>query len=385
MQNEIERIAGVFRQYDLQGFHRTGSDVDAESARWLAGEVEALGLEPILTPVPLERIDPVEAGLHVGPRFIDGLPLFDCSYTSPAGVEGCLGPLAGAGGIGVGKLAFGGLDARELQQARVGGAQRGLVLVCEEVGADVAPGVTPLNADRFLAPFGPPVLQVSRDVAGDLFEAAGARAEARLVCRIERTPVEALNVGARIGGSESGLRPLVVITPRSGWWHCASERGGGLACWLEMMRVLAGSRPRRDVCFLASTGHELGHLGLELFLRENDGLGKDALWIHLGANFAAALSPAVRLQASDAQLRELALAALRETPPDQETALGSAPLGEARNIFAAGGRYVSLLGSNGLFHHPDDRWPGAVDVSKTARIARAFCELGVRLSQEGER
>ena len=174
MQNEIARIAGVFRQYDLQGFHRTGSDVDDESSRWLANEVEAVGLEPILTRVPLERIDPVEAGLHIGPRFIVGLPLFDCSYTSPAGVEGRLGPLAGGDGIGVGRLAFRGPDASELHRARVSAGHRGLVLACDGPGADVAPGLTPRNADRFLAPFGPPVLQVSGEAADFLFQAASA-------------------------------------------------------------------------------------------------------------------------------------------------------------------------------------------------------------------
>ena len=48
------------------------------------------------------------------------------------------------------------------------------------------------------------------------------------------------------------------MTPRSGWYSCASERGGGIACWLELMRTLNGRAPR-DVLFVASSGHELGH------------------------------------------------------------------------------------------------------------------------------
>ena len=42
----------------------------------------------------------------------------------------------------------------------------------------------------------------------------------------------------------------------------ASERGGGLACWLEIMRAVRNGKPARDVLFVASSGHELGHLGL---------------------------------------------------------------------------------------------------------------------------
>jgi hypothetical protein len=53
---------------------------------------------------------------------------------------------------------------------------------------------------------------------------------------------------------------------------------------------------------------------------------------------------------------------------------------EARNIFDGGGRYVSLLGGNGLFHHQDDRWPDAVDMEKTTKLAAAFCDLTVALA-----
>jgi alanyl-tRNA synthetase len=41
---------------------------------------------------------------------------------------------------------------------------------------------------------------------------------------------EAFNVVATVAGQQTDLAPIVVITPRSGWWQCASERGGGLAC-----------------------------------------------------------------------------------------------------------------------------------------------------------
>ena len=59
-----------------------------------------------------------------------------------------------------------------------------------------------------------------------------------------------------------------------------------------------------------------------------------------------------------------------------------APGGEARAIHDGGGRYISLLGANGLFHHPHDRWPGAVDVDRVARFAEAFVQIARRLTQE---
>jgi hypothetical protein len=45
------------------------------------------------------------------------------------------------------------------------------------------------------------------------------------------------------------------------------------------------------------------------------------------------------------------------------------PAGETRDIHRAGGRYVTLVGSNPLFHLPQDRWPHAVDTDVVTRVA----------------
>lgn len=115
-----------------------------------------------------------------------------------------------------------------------------------------------------------------------------AGSDVRVVCHTTRTTGEALNVVAEVPGRTSTLAPLVVITPRSGWWQCAAERGGGIVCWLEAIRALAGTPPDRPAIFVASSGHELGHLGLEAFLHANEALLRAAhAWIHLGANIGA--------------------------------------------------------------------------------------------------
>ena len=196
--------------------------------------------------------------------------------------------------------------------------------------------------------------------------------------RFEVARVEASNVRAEIAGRDPDLAPVVVITPRSSWWHSTSERGGGIALWLDLMHMLAATPPLRTVIFSANTGHELGHVGMQRFLDANEALVAGAhCWIHLGANFAAALHPQIRLQASDADTMTLADAALarHRAPPMVRTEIGAAPFGEARDIHAGGGRYVSILGANGAFHHPADRWPEYVDLQRTVDIARAFREV----------
>jgi hypothetical protein len=77
---------------------------------------------------------------------------------------------------------------------------------------------------------------------------AARGSDARLVVDATRTPAEALNVGAAARQGRV-LPPLVVMTPRSGWWQCASERGGASPCNLgdALLRV----RGSRATLFLA--------------------------------------------------------------------------------------------------------------------------------------
>jgi hypothetical protein len=56
------------------------------------------------------------------------------------------------------------------------------------------------------------------------------------------------------------------------------------------------------------------------------------------------------------------------------------PSGETRDIHRAGGRYLTLVGSNRWFHLPQDRWPHSVDVPAITRIAAASAQIVLALS-----
>jgi hypothetical protein len=135
--------------------------------------------------------------------------------------------------------------------------------------------------------------------------------------------------------------------------------------------------------FVASSGHELGHLGLDAFIAERRALVKSAAaWIHLGANIGAA-GGRMRLQSSDDQMEERALASLARagTSVADRVPRGTVPAGEARNIHVGGGRYVSLLGSGPYFHSLADRWPVAVDPAAVSRYAAAVADLVTTLAE----
>jgi len=227
------------------------------------------------------------------------------------------------------------------------------------------------------------VLQLSSTEKEWLTGLATAGSEVRLVAHAERAKAQATNILATVRGRRPELPPVVVMTPRSGWYQAVAERGGGLACWLEILQAVAEAKPERTVRFVASSGHELGHLGLDAFLHDEPALIKSAsAWLHLGANVGAA-NGRTRLQSSADDIETLAVNAMQAAGAriDARVPRGTVPGGEARNIHVGGGRYVSLLGSSPYFHNPFDLWPQAVDLDAVLKYAAATVELTLRLAR----
>lgn len=357
-------------QYDQQGIHRTGTAVDRASAEWLAGHVQTAGLVPELQPFHLSRVDPGSCFVDAGGTRIDGLPMFDGTFTGLAGITGRLG--AEIGFIEVAPNNEGG----PLLELRRSGKHKAIIAATKGGGS----GISPVNSGSFTHPYGPPVLMVGRETADSLRALATVQTEVRVTVQVGRTEVDAFNVVAVRKGRNSALLPLVVMTPRSGWWNCAGERGGGLYCWLELMRAV--SEPVRDVIFVASSGHELGHLGLQNFIRGRGTIIKDSqAWIHFGANIGAVAGNAGTMQFSDETMQSLAMKEIADTGMKvNQRPLGQTPAGEAGNIHRGGGRYVSLVGGNELFHSQADRWPQAVNPEALSKLAHAFSAIGQNLA-----
>ena len=373
-------IAEIISEYAEQGIHRTGTDVDNQSADWLMQRIEMLDVAATDAAFEFKRLQPITAQLLIGDAVVSGVPLYDCHYTDASGITGSIGELGSDADIGViMALPFDAApNVRLLYKARKAAQHKAIVVVTDSQLPEE--GAALLNAEDFTAPFGPPVLQVANKHWIAIQTAIKSRQQVGFVLHCEYVKATARNVEAKIKGSRPELAPIVVMTPRSGWWANASERGGGIACFLEIMRAVKSSRLKRDVIFTANTGHELGHTGLSLFLNNNPALIKNAhIWMHLGANFAAKFGPQVRLQYSDDESVASLEPWLKQNglTPSAVTPIGQRPLGEARNVFDGQGRFVSILGGNGLFHHPADRWPEAVDLSVTTQWVTAFVQLAV--------
>jgi hypothetical protein len=391
------RIRNIIDQYSDQGFHRTATTVDRQSGEWLLERVGSLGLKPLREAFPVNRVVPGVCRLVVEGRPIGGLPLFDGAFTEPAGIRGRLGPIGSDADIGVVTAPPNTAAGGPLGDARRQPRHKAIVFITR----GGRPGLCPSNADFFLKPFGPPVLQVSSEHAAVLDDHAARRSEVHLVAAATRAAATSFNITATIPGpAASALPPLVIMTPRSGWYTCASERGGGIACWLELMRVFRTNRPQRTIEFVASGGHELGHLGIDVFVANRRGLVSGAAgWMHLGANIGAAVRPAAAgasraddgtvrhavaamgsgntIQASDDLREEILSTALTAhgLGISRRVPRGTVPGGEAEVVHRGGGKYVSVIGSNALFHNLEDAGSGTVELPTIVRFVEAFTSV----------
>jgi hypothetical protein len=244
-----------------------------------------------------------------------------------------------------------------------------------------------LNAQYFRNPYGSPAIHVSSEASETVLAGAARGATARLVAESRRVPATARNVVVTMHGRHRSKPPVVVMTPRSSWWQSTSERGGGLVCWLEALRALIAAPPAGDVIFAANSGHELGHLGLDDFMSRRPGWEGPistggATWIHFGANIGAA-DGALSVQSATEELRDLATAelAFAGRSPDVIAPKTLVPTGESRDIHRVGGCYVTLVGTNPLFHLPQDRWPHAVDTDAVTRVATAAAAMVLKLTR----
>ena len=354
------------RAYEQMGDHRTGREADNTATWWMVEELRKVGVEAEAQTWRFPRVEIHDASIRFGGWDIPALPTFDCAFTDHLGVKGLLRRDSGPGIVvwefeadEPERMAAGVYTSFEL--ARSDGAS-GIVMVMGD--PDGYPVVR--NAEQPLDPIALPVLQVAPIDAGPLLDAIGS--EATMIVDGGRVDAPADNVIGTIPGTDPDAAPVVLMTPKSGWYTCAAERGGGIAIWLEVAARIAANPGRRTLNLVASSGHELHHLGLDHYISE---LGEAAhevhAWMHLGASIGSRHgSPSYA--ASDDELFKIATIALAEQGIERRAfPVGNAGFGEARNIGEINGRFVSFLGGHPYFHSPQDTYDRCVDPESLAR------------------
>lgn len=368
----IDTVRAVIGDFDAQGVHRTATAVDNANAEWLASLAKGNRTDVSMHVFEIARVDPGPCSLEINGAVFEGLPMFDWTFDREVIARARLSVEAGNDVIRVVPVEVAG-HGPSLLEARSQPAL-GIVAVVRGGGELLAPR----NAEAFDQPFGPPVLQVAAAHEERLLQLAATGVEATLEMRGSRIKAPATNITATVQGTDDSLAPLGVLTPRSGWFHCASERGGGLAAWVHTLRTLQARPHQRTVHFAATTAHELGYLGAEQLFGESRGLASNALfWVHLGANLGSAEPRATVVRSSNLELRAKGYEALSGLPRGhtvEQMEIG-ALAGEAEKLSKFGASFVSYVGRNALFHSPNDRWPHAVNEMDVALFAEGIASL----------
>ena len=368
-------IEDRIRVFESFGIHRTGWPGDDETGRWLVSKLASVGVEAETQRFNFPRIEHNAARLTTSDGVIEGLPMYDGGSTRAGGLDGQLVSATDSDRFGNIVVAMphdegfaGPATQATIQQLEADGVVAAVLVSGDEDGEIIV-----RNAELIDHPFELPVLQIAMKDAGDLATAILMNVEGTLEIEAERLDSTATNVVATIPGTDADAAPIGVMTPKSGWFTCAAERGGGIAVWLAIAEAMAATPRRRRIELVASAGHELHHYGLSAYLKQHPTLARDAAaWLHLGASIGARY-PVPRMGASDQHLLDLALASLSAEDADERDVfpVGSPGGGEARNISEAGGRYVSLLGGHAFFHSPQDTVDRAFNAKSVARHAKA--------------
>ncbi len=369
------------RAYEGFGIHRTGGTGDDRTSTWLRDLLVAAGVPGELERFKFPRVEYRRARLTWPDDTIDGTPMYDGGFTDFGGIEGELCEDSDPDPFGKIVVATSAVRGDQRWTAAMALAhyqalgEQGIVGIVVPSG-DPEGEVILRNAEHIKTPFNVPVLQIAAKDARRLTSSLViGGVEATLEVDGERLQSSATNVVATVAGSDEALAPVVVMTPKSGWFTCAAERGGGIAIWVALAEAVASAGPKRTVHFVASSGHELHHQGLYHYLAARHGIIKDAAaWLHLGASIGARY-PNARLGGSDEYLHTLATGAVRDAGVDESTLdvfdVGNPGGGEARNIAEGGGRYVTFLGGHRYFHSPQDTVDIAVDAENVSRWGQA--------------
>ncbi len=364
-----DELYALVESYSELGEHRTGTDVDAATVAWFAGELEHRGGQVEAHDYTFDRYA-ASWSVTAGGETLDALPLF----------------YEGAGSLTGATPTIGSIDAFAAMMGRLD--HEAFVETARKDGTGVAVLATTGTLEGALAvpnrapkkPHEIPVLLVEGAAKQRIIEDT---ISVDIDAHIEQG--RSANVVARFG---SGDAPLIIATPLSGWFSCAGERGTGIAVTLEIAKRLADSIP---VLVVGTTGHELVDLGLQRLLGSQTFTPRAVL--HVGACIAAMDAPGIlstrrRCTASVGSESNQALTSVLDaidvvpkSVPRKESADPSHWMGEAQEWCTLGMPLVSVTGYYPFFHTPKDLPSAATTPGLLTRTADALTEAAALLSK----
>lgn len=400
----VASVAGDLSRYIGFGNKQSGGPGDQACGEWLEQELAAHGFATERQQFSVPWFEAEQAELASGEARASVWPQPIVRTTSAEGLAAPLvrvdaagraaRPLQGA--IALVDLPFGRWSAMNwpgvktpVDAAFASGAAACVIVTSGPTGKVIA-----LNTDGRAPLYGGPIALLAPEDAAPFFAAASEGREARLTLTGQGGRGEAFNLVGRLDRGHG--KWVVVSTPRSGWFTCAGERGGGIAAWLHIARWAAKALPGYDLAFVCNSGHEYRFLGAkELIHRAAPRPEETAFWLHLGANVAArdwhdTVGATKPLPGTDSQRFLVVSPELLATARTGFAGLAGleAPYttdditaGELSNIVAAG--YAPVAGVFGVhrYHHvagDDERCVSAEAVAQTTLAFRNLLTAAVQ-------
>jgi hypothetical protein len=332
------------KAYSAMGEHRTAGKVDRDTSAWLAKQLEGFGFTSKLLPFRVRQFQFDSARLMVSGRSIPCFPLWMPRATGPVRAPIARGTVKDC--VAIARFPKGGAMTE---------AHRAVIQPLVQEGAAAIIGVTPSDSGELVAlnstadaePWPVPILLVGPPEEMNL---RGATDVAISIQGRDEPRAEAFETIGEIG---TGNKRIVISTPSSGWFHCAGERGPGIALWLALARWSSHRESNIRYTFVASSGHELGEQGMHSFLtgpapRPNE----VGVWLHLGASIVARGSTR-RLMTNRREWLP-ALSRNFASISDLQPSVTDAPPGELAQLVKLRYRCFGIAGGHTLFHSPGD-------------------------------
>jgi hypothetical protein len=291
-----DSLMATIDQYGSAPDHYSGTPADWNELNVIAQQFKGAGLQLGSIAYRFPRFEPTDVELSTDTHQVDPAalaPLLYSGTTGPSGIEapllaaanGTFAPADAAGKIVVVSQLSKGALAPSITAAIAAGA-KGLVFVTSGVGD--LPRKEDVNSRKGTGNF--PVLLIGKKSGATVLADAQAGQSADLTLQAKLGTATDFDVWGVLPGADPSRR-VFVGTPTSSFVPSASERGGGIAILLGLAKHYAAeprSQRPETLVFLATTGHEVGFLGLEALIEARGSWFTSAdAYVHLGASLGA--------------------------------------------------------------------------------------------------
>jgi hypothetical protein len=289
-------LMSTIGQYGSSPNHYSGTQADWSEENTVAEQFEADGLKVNSIAYNFPRFQPTHVSLSVDSTYFPASALAPLLYSGTTGAGGIKAPLAAAangempagaaGKIVVVSALSKGAIATSVPKAIAAGAAAE-VFVTNSL--DNFPAWEDVNSRQGTGSL--PVILIGKKSGAELLaDAEAGGKEAVFTLQAELGTATDYDVWGELPGVDTS-RKVIVGTPVSSMVPSASERGGGVAVLLALARHYAEeprSQRSENLVFLATSGHEVGFLGLPALLQQEGSWFTSAdAYVHLGASIGA--------------------------------------------------------------------------------------------------